>query len=65
LRDPDAVPVRRSQVADLVVIVGVVAFLAVCLAYVVGCDRIIGPDGADQAEGDPERVDLPAVPGTR
>ena len=30
--------------ADLVVIVGVVAFFAICTAYIVGCDRVIGSD---------------------
>lgn len=30
--------------ADVVVIVGVVAFFAICLAYVAGCDRIVGSD---------------------
>ncbi len=30
--------------ADLVVVIGVFGFVAVCVAYVVGCDRIIGPD---------------------
>ncbi len=54
--------------ADLVVIVGVVAFVAVCIAYVVGCDRIIGPDPSDSsdvAERASERVDVPSVPGAR
>jgi len=30
--------------ADLVVIVGVIAFFAVCVWFVWACDRIIGPD---------------------
>jgi hypothetical protein len=30
--------------ADLWVVVATVAFFAVCVAFVWGCDRIIGPD---------------------
>ena len=30
--------------ADLVVVVGVVAFFAVAALFVAACDRIIGPD---------------------
>jgi hypothetical protein len=30
--------------ADLVVIVGVIAFFAICVWFVRACDRIIGPD---------------------
>lgn len=30
--------------ADLVVIVGVIAFFAICVWFVWACDRIIGPD---------------------
>lgn len=33
--------------ADLWVVVAVVAFFAVCVAFVRGCDRIIGPDEAE------------------
>ncbi len=39
--------------ADLVVIVGVVAFFAIAVAYVAGCDRIIGPETASD---DPQRA---------
>jgi hypothetical protein len=35
---------RRADVADLVVIVGVLAFFAVCVWFTWACDRIIGPD---------------------
>lgn len=35
--------------ADLVVIVGVVAFFAISALYVAACDRIIGPDEPDDA----------------
>ena len=34
--------------ADLVVIVGVVAFFAICVWFVWACDRIIGPDPDEQ-----------------
>ena len=30
--------------ADLVVVVGVLAFFGIAWAFVKGCDRIIGPD---------------------
>jgi hypothetical protein len=49
--------------ADLVVIVGVIAFFAVCVWFVWACDRIIGPDvEADVSTSDvgPERGDLAA-----
>jgi hypothetical protein len=36
--------------ADIVVIVGVVAFFAICVWFVWACDRIIGPDPEQQAE---------------
>jgi hypothetical protein len=36
--------------ADLVVVVGVLAFFALSVALVWGCDRIIGPDPDPQAE---------------
>jgi hypothetical protein len=36
--------------ADLVVIVGVIAFFAICVWFVWACDRIIGPDPDPQTE---------------
>jgi hypothetical protein len=36
--------------ADLVVIVGVIAFFAICIGLVWACDRIIGPDPDLDAE---------------
>jgi hypothetical protein len=33
--------------ADLWVVVATAAFFAVCVAFVWGCDRIIGPDEAE------------------
>jgi hypothetical protein len=49
--------------ADLVVIVGVLAFFAVCVWFVWACDRIIGPDvEADipSADAGPERGEMAA-----
>lgn len=37
--------------ADLVVIVGVIVFFAISMLYVVGCDRIIGPDADAESTG--------------
>ena len=44
--------------ADLLVVVTVVAFFAMCVAMVWGCDRIIGPDEHDLL--DEPGTDLPA-----
>jgi hypothetical protein len=49
---------------DIVMLVLIMAFFAVCIAYVRWCDRIIGPDPADltdeelepAAAVEPERV---------
>jgi hypothetical protein len=41
--------------ADLWVVLAIVAFFALCVAFVWGCDRIIGPD--ELAESDDERDD--------
>ena len=49
---------------DLVVILMITAFFALCLAYVHWCDRIIGPDpvdAVDEVADDDTRVDE-AVP---
>ena len=43
---------------DLLVIVLVGGFFAVCVAYVALCDRIIGPDGVDAA-AEPEPASEP------
>jgi hypothetical protein len=45
--------------ADLVVVVGVLAFFAICALYVAACDRIIGPDPAP-ATADDEEAELAA-----
>jgi len=48
--------------ADLLVVVTVVAFFALCVGLVWGCDRIIGPDdqtdlAADVHESTPETAE--------
>jgi hypothetical protein len=40
--------------ADVVVVVGVIAFFAVCAWFVRACDRIIGPD--PDPDGQPSEV---------
>jgi hypothetical protein len=35
------------MIADLWVVLTVLAFFGVCVAFVHGCDRIIGPDEAE------------------
>jgi hypothetical protein len=35
------------MLADLWVVLTVLGFFAVCIAFVRGCDRIIGPDNAE------------------
>jgi hypothetical protein len=44
--------------ADLLVVVTVMAFFALCVGLVWGCDRIIGPDEHDLSDESP--ADLPA-----
>jgi hypothetical protein len=39
--------------ADLVVVVGMLAFFAICVGFVWACDRIIGPD-PEQSADEPE-----------
>lgn len=44
--------------ADLVVVVGVIAFFAICVWFVRACDRIIGPDPEDLGEtGEPAAIE--------
>jgi hypothetical protein len=38
---------RGPNMADLFVVVTVLAFFGLCVALVWGCDKIIGPDEAD------------------
>jgi hypothetical protein len=47
--------------ADLLVTVSLLAFFALCVALVRGCDRIIGPDAFDAVDGDDESAPEPAV----
>ena len=39
--------------ADLLVVVTVAAFFALCVALIRGCDIIIGPDDAEDLDEDP------------
>jgi hypothetical protein len=41
--------------ADLLVLILVLGFFGLCVAFVYGCDRIIGPD--DEADFDDEDLD--------
>lgn len=46
--------------ADIVFVAITVAFLALCVAYVIGCERIVGSEGAD-ADLDGEPGELPGT----
>ena len=48
------------MIADLWVVLTVLAFFGVCVAFVRGCDRIIGPDDAEDFFDD-ESPDADAV----
>ena len=37
-------PKPRRAMADVLVLLLILAFFAICVAFVRGCDRIIGPD---------------------
>ena len=39
--------------ADLWVILAILAFFGLCVAFVYGCDRIIGPDDDSDLDSDP------------
>jgi hypothetical protein len=41
---------KGGSMADLLVVVALVAFFGLCLAFVRGCDQIIGPDAAESSE---------------
>ena len=41
--------------ADLLVLMLVLGFFGICVAFVYGCDRIIGPD--DDADLEPEGLE--------
>jgi hypothetical protein len=47
--------------ADLWVVLAVLAFFALCVALVWGCDRIIGPDELEDLDEQPDDVSDPAV----
>ena len=46
--------------ADLFVVVTVLAFFGLCVAFVYGCDRIIGPDEAYDLDESSETEELVA-----
>lgn len=46
--------------ADLWVVLTVLAFFGLCVAFVYGCDRIIGPDEAYDLDEPAESEDLVA-----
>jgi hypothetical protein len=48
--------------ADLVVVIGVLAFFALAALFVAGCDRILGPDD-EHGRLDPQEGATPAGPG--
>jgi hypothetical protein len=53
--------------ADVWVLLLIVAFFALCVGFVRGCDRIIGPDDVDELaasppEADPERDPVGVAP---
>ena len=45
---------KEGSVADILLILTMVAFFVVCAIYVSWCDRIIGPDPEPAAEREPE-----------
>lgn len=47
--------------ADVWVVLALVAFFGACVAFVWGCDRIIGPDELDETDGARDDVTEPAV----
>ena len=47
------------MIADLWVVLTVLAFFAVCVAFVRGCDRIIGPDDAEDFSTTSSRSSAP------
>jgi hypothetical protein len=50
------------MIADLWVVLTVLGFFAVCVAFVRGCDRIIGPDDAEDFFDDEETTEAGAQP---
>ena len=49
--------------ADLIVVVGVIAFFAICVWFVWACDRIVGPDPEpeDRLDAEPTEPSRPAT----
>jgi hypothetical protein len=48
--------------ADVWVLLLIVAFFALCVAFVRGCERIIGPDDADELAPPPPEADTEREP---
>jgi len=46
--------------ADVLVVVTLLAFFGLCVAFVRGCDRIIGPDDAEEVD-EPAEIDGASV----
>jgi hypothetical protein len=44
--------------ADLLVLATLAAFFGCCVLLIRGCDRIIGPDGADETSVDEPRSEV-------
>ena len=55
--------VTNGAMADFFVVIGILGFFALCVAFVYGCDRIIGPDDASDLEMDAEPGDQPETVG--
>ena len=51
--------------ADLLVIVALLGFFALCVAFVRGCDRIIGPDDAEELADSLDAVQEPTAASAR
>jgi hypothetical protein len=43
--------------ADVLVLLLIVAFFALCVGFVRGCDRIIGPDDVDELAAPPTEAE--------
>ena len=56
---------------DVIFVATIIGFFLLCVAYIKGCDRIIGPDAefelelAPESGGDGEPAPLPAPPAER
>ena len=48
--------------ADMLVLLLIVAFFGLCVAFVRGCDRIIGPDDAEELAAPPPDAETDREP---